>query len=324
MFRELRPDDIRNAAVRIAAHIKTTPLVRSQALSEIAGGDVYLKCETEQITGSFKLRGALNSIASLPIAVAKRGIVASSAGNHGLGIAFAAQTFGVDAVVFVPRRAPQVKKDGILKLGARVVDSEPDYDAAMAAAKVFAAETGATFINPCLGNPLLAGQGTVALEIVAQLPTVRTILVPVGGGGLLGGIASYLRYDASHVRIVGAQSVNTAAMSLSLSAGHVTDIPSVPTIADGLAGLIDQEALEIGQFGLDEMVTLSEEQIGRTIAWLSKNENSIVEGAGSVSAGALLHGKTPSINFPAVAILSGRNIDPHVHNDLVTKYGSPS
>ena len=324
MFSDLRPDDIRAAAVRIAAHISTTPLVQSQALSEIAGGPVYLKCETDQITGSFKLRGALNSIAALPIAVAKRGIVASSAGNHGVGIAFAAKTFGVDAVVFVPQRAPQVKKEGILKLGARVVDTEPDYDAAMVAAKKFAAETGATFINPCLGNPLLAGQGTVALEILKQLPDVRTILVPVGGGGLLGGIASLIRYEASHIRIVGAQSVNTAAMATSLSAGAVTEIPIVPSIADGLAGQIDQEALEIGQFGLDEIVTLTEDEIARTIAWLSIHESRKVEGAGSVGAGALLHGKTPSINFPAVAILSGGNIDPHVLTDVVTRFGAAS
>jgi threonine dehydratase len=317
MFRTLRPDDVRAAAVRIAAHIRTTPLLLSKKLSGIAGGDVYLKCETEQTTGSFKLRGALNAIAALPITVAQRGIVASSAGNHGLGIAFAAKTFGVSAVVFVPSIAPEVKKQGILRLGARVIDSEPDYDSAMAAAKIFAEESGATFINPCLGNPLLAGQGTVALEILQQLPALQTVLVPVGGGGLLGGIATLLRHEAKHVNIIGAQSENTSAMARSLANGRVTEIEIVRSLADGLAGQIDEEALEIGQFSLDEIITLTEREIAQSIAWLSREEQKTVEGAGSVAAGALLHNKSRKVTFPAVAILSGGNIDPSLHHEVL-------
>ena len=319
MFRDITPSDVRAAYNRIAAYIKTTPLVRSQALSKIAGGDVYLKLEIEQTTGSFKLRGALNAIASLPIAVAKRGVVASSAGNHGVGIAYAAKTYDVNAVVFVPKHAPNVKKDKILKLGARVIDSEPDYDAAMSAAIAYAAETGATFINPCLGDPLLAGQGTVAIEILEQLPGVNTILVPVGGGGLLGGIAAYVRREAKHIRIIGAQSENTAAMATSMANGRVTEIEIVRSIADGLAGQIDQEALEIGQFSLDEIVVLTEEQVAQSIAWLAAVEKKTVEGAGSVAAGALLHGKARGAIFPAVAILSGGNIDPGFHSEMIAR-----
>jgi threonine dehydratase len=322
MFKHLTPDDVRAAAMRIAPHIKTTPLIHSRELSRIAGGDVYLKCEIEQTTGSFKLRGALNAIAALPIAVAKRGVVASSAGNHGLGIAYAARIFDVSAVIFVPRHAPNVKKEGILRLGARVIDSEADYDAAMAAAKTFASETGATFINPCLGNPLLAGQGTVAIEILLQLPETSSIVVPVGGGGLLGGIATYIRHEAEHIRIIGAQSVNTAAMARSLANGRVTEIESVRTLADGLAGQIDEEALEIGRFGLDEIVTLAEDEIATTIAWLARHERKTVEGAGSVAAAALLHGKARNVPFPAVAILSGGNIDPELHGELISRGGA--
>jgi threonine dehydratase len=320
MFSDLSPSDVRAAALRITSHAAVTSLPRSSKLSALAGGDVYLKCEIEQKTGSFKLRGALNAIAALPIAVAKRGVVASSAGNHGMGIAYAASVFDVSATVFVPKTAPRVKKEGILRMGARVVDSEPDYDAAMAAAKIFAAETGATFINPCLGDSLLAGQGTVGLEILQQLPAVRTILVPVGGGGLLGGIAAYVRHEAPHVRIIGAQSEKTAAMARSMSAGRVTEITSESTLADGLAGQIDDEALAIGKFALDAIVTLTEEEIGRTIVWLATHEQKTVEGAGSVAAGALLHGKAPDLQFPAVAILSGGNIDAHVYSELVARF----
>lgn len=320
MSKDLTPEDIRAAALRIRSLIVPTSMRHSAPLSERAGGQSCIKLESEQTTGSFKLRGAANSVASLPLAVAKRGVVASSAGNHGLGVAYAASQFQVSSVVFVPNRAPSVKKEGILRLGSRVMDSEPDYDAAMVAARKFATETGATFINPCLGLPLLAGQGTVALEILEQLPDVRTVVVPVGGAGLVGGISAYLRREAPHVRIVGVQSENTAAMTRSLAAGHVVPIDSVPTLADGLAGQVDDEALAIGRFGIDEMVTLTEDEIAFAIAWLWKHERARAEGAGAVAAGAMLLGKISDLQFPAVAILSGGNIDEDVHNNVVSRF----
>lgn len=163
MFNDLRPTDVLAAADRIRPLIKRTPLVRSRALSDIAGGDVYLKLENEQTTGSFKLRGALNVLATLTREQRARGVVASSAGNHGLGVAYAAKYFDTPATIFVPSTAPQVKRDGIAALGATLDASQPHYDAAMEAAMAFAAERGATFINPCAGPMLLAGQGTVAL-----------------------------------------------------------------------------------------------------------------------------------------------------------------
>src|SRR4051812_10319973 len=212
MFASLRPTDVLAAADRIRPLIKRTPLVRSAALSEIAGGDVFLKLENEQTTGSFKLRGALNVLATLSPAVRERGVVASSAGNHGLGVAYAAKHFATPATIFVPTNAPQVKRDGITALGAKIDTSQPHYDAAMDAAKAFAAEYGATFINPCLGDMLLAGQGTVALEILGELPDLATLVVNVGGGGLLGGCGTLVRAVAPGVRILGAQSENTAAM----------------------------------------------------------------------------------------------------------------
>jgi threonine dehydratase len=322
MYGDLHPIDVHQAAARIRGVAVRTPLRRSAELSERAGGDVFLKLETEQVTGSFKLRGALNTLASLPEAVRRRGVVASSAGNHGLGVAYAARHFGAPATLFVPRTAPQVKKDGILALGARVDDSAPDYDAAMVLAKDHAAQHDIPFINPCLGDPLLAGQGTVALEIVEELPEVAAVVVCVGGGGLLGGVGCFLRPVAPAVRILGAQSDQTAAMSRSLAAGRLVEIPSAPTLADGLAGQIDEEALEIGRHALDGIVTLTEEEIGRAIAWLARHEGVTVEGAGAVAVGALLHGHLPDLPTPAVAIVSGRNIDRARWDALRERYGA--
>ncbi len=317
MFNDLRAIDVFAAARRIAGLVRRTPLRHSPRLSELAGGDVYLKPEHEQITGSFKLRGAFNALAVMPADVRARGVVASSAGNHGLGVARAAQHFGVPATIYVPARAPDVKKHGIAELGATVDDRSADYDVAMVNAKAFAAERGAQYINPCLGDPLLAGQGTVGLEILEEQPETATIILPVGGGGLLGGVASIVRRVAPEVRIIGAQSVNTAAMARSLEASRVVDIPSVPTLADGLAGQIDAEALDIGQHGLDEMVVLSEEEIAEAIAWLANFENAIVEGSGAVGVGALLHGRTTRLRTPAVIVISGGNIDRAVHERVL-------
>jgi threonine dehydratase len=308
MFSDLRPTDVLAAADRIRPLIKRTPLIKSKGLSAIVGGDVYLKLENEQTTGSFKLRGALNVLAMLPADARTRGVVASSAGNHGLGVAYAAKHFGVPATIFVPSNAPKVKRDGIVALGATIDTSQPDYDAAMDAAKAFAAERGATFINPCLGEMLLAGQGTVALEILGDMPNLATLVVNVGGGGLLGGCASLVRAVAPEVRIVGAQSENTAAMSRSLAAGRLIEIESVPTLADGLAGQIDDEAFDIGRHGLDEMVVLSEAELARAIAWLWEEEHQRVEGAGACGVGVVLL-KRVRLRTPAAIVVSGGNID---------------
>lgn len=308
MFERLKASDVHDAAKRIAPHIERTPLLRSDELSRKAGGDVYLKLENEQITGSFKLRGALNSLSKLSPDQRARGVVASSAGNHGMGVAYAAKTLGIDAKIYVPRTAPDVKKSGIRSLGAELDEGQPDYDAAMDAAKAFGTETGREFINPCLGDDLLAGQGTVALEVLDELPALRALVVNVGGGGLLGGCASLLRREHPEVRIYGAQSENTAAMSKSLKANRIVDIPSVPTLADGLAGLIDDDAFDIGRHSLDGIVTLTEDEIAAAIAWVAREHDKRVEGAGACGIGAILHRKLKP-ETPCAVVVSGGNID---------------
>jgi threonine dehydratase len=240
-------------------------------------------------------------------------VVASSAGNHGLGVAYAARTLGIRATIFVPSTAPAVKRDGIAALGATLDTTQPDYDAAMVAAKAFAAEHGALFINPCLGAALLAGQGTVGMEILADLPSVASVVVPVGGGGLLGGIGSIVRAVSPDVRILGAQSEHTAAMALSVAAGRVVEIPSAATLADGLAGQIDEEALDIGLNALDEITTVDEGAIGRAITWLSRTHGLTVEGSGAVGVAAVLEGALSKVKGPVAIVVSGANIDAARH-----------
>lgn len=316
MFERLKASAVREAAKRIAPNIRLTPLLRSDGLSRIAGGDVYLKLENQQTTGSFKLRGALNALGSMSPDQRARGVVASSAGNHGLGVAYAAKTLGIGAKIYVPRNAPDVKKGGIRALGAELDDSQPDYDAAMVAAKAFGKKHQRAYINPCLGDELLAGQGTVALEIVQELPKVASVILNVGGGGLLGGCASLLRRDHPEVKIYGAQSENTAAMSRSVVARRVVEIDSVVTLADGLAGQIDEDALDIGLHSLDAIVTVTEAEIGQAIAWLAREHDQRVEGAGACGVAAILTGRLKP-QAPSALVISGGNIDEARWNTIV-------
>ena len=315
----LRPTDVLAAAERIRPVVRRTRLLRSARLSDIARGEVYLKLENEQITGSFKLRGAMNVLATLPADVRARGVVASSAGNHGLGVAYAAKHFATPATIFVPSGAAHVKRAGIAALGAAVNATQPHYDAAMEAAIAFAGAHNATFINPCAGDALLAGQGTVALEILEDVPDLAALIVSVGGGGLLGGCASLVKSVAPAARMIGAQSENTPAMSRSVAAGRVVEIDNLPTLADGLAGQVDAYAVDIGRRTLDKIVTVSESEIAQAICWLWVDAQQRAEGAGACAAAAVLTGKLRDIPTPAVVIVSGGNIDAERFEKLVTR-----
>ena len=306
--------DVLAAAHRLRGVIQRTPCNYSAPLSARTGAEIYLKWENQQNTGSFKLRGAFNALLTMPNEERRRGVVVSSAGNHGLGIAYAARTLGMRARVFIPSSAPDVKRDGIMAMGAEVDTEQADYDAAHAAALAFAERERVTFVSPCTGRPLLAGQGTVGLEILEDLPTVRTLVVPVGGGGLAGGIAVLVRAVAPHVRIIGVQSELTNAMSVALSSGRRTMIPVVPTLADGLAGQVDDEGVLIGRFALDEIVEVSERQIADTMLWLSRMHGARVEGSGAVAVAALL--ARGRFEGPVAAIVSGGNVDQRVWNQI--------
>lgn len=301
--------DVLAASQRLRGVAVRTPLVRSAALTSRLGAEVFLKCEQQQRTGSFKLRGAYNALAVLSTEARGRGVVASSAGNHGLGVAYAARALAIHAKIFIPSTAPEVKRSGIVALGADVDNASADYDAAYHTAQLYAREHGMTFVNPCAGVPLLAGQGTVAVEIIDVLPHVRTLVVPVGGGGLVGGIAAFVRAAAPQARIIGVQSDRTNAMAASLAAGRRVDVTVTPTLADGLAGQIDDEGLEIGRFAIDEMVTVSETEIAGAIADLAREHGTRVEGSGAVGVAALASRRIGDLTGPVAVVLSGGNID---------------
>lgn len=323
MFASLKSADVYAAAERIRDTTRRTPLRHSPALSAIAQTDVYLKLECEQITGSFKLRGAYNALASLDAAARGQGIVAASAGNHGLGIAYSARALGIAATIFVPRTAPAVKRDGIAKLGATIDAESDDYDIAHARGIEYAKDNGLVFIDPCNDVTVIAGQGTVALEIIEDLPSVRTVLLPVGGAGLLAGFGSLLRAVAPTVRIVGVQGNRSNAMALALEAGAVVPVPHDPTLADGLSGDIDDFALDIGRHALDSLAIVTEEEIANAIAWLDGEEGLVVEGSGAVGAAALLQKKIYKPEGPVAIVLSGANIDAARHAEVVAAYARP-
>ena len=306
--------DVLAAARRLRGVIQRTPCTYSAPLSARAGTEAHVKWESQQTTGSFKLRGAFNALLAMPVDERRRGVVAASAGNHGLGLAYAARTLGMRAKVYVPATAPHVKRDGIAAMGADVDASAPDYDAAHQAALACAEREGMTFVSPCAGRPLLAGQGTVGLEILEDLPGVRTLVIPVGGGGLAGGIAVLVRAVAPHVRIVGAQSELTNAMAASLGSGRRTTIPVVPTLADGLAGQVDDEGVLIGRFALDEIVVVTERDLADSMIWLSRMHGVRVEGSGAVGIAAML--SRGGWDGPVAAIVSGSNIDQQLWDDV--------
>ncbi len=302
-------EEIRAAQARIAPYVLRTPLVHDAELSARAGGEVLLKLECTQHGGSFKLRGALHALLALWPAERADGVVASSAGNHGIGVAMAAERLGVRAHIFVPSTAPAVKRAKIAAFGAIVDASQPTYDSAEDAAKLFAASSGATFVSPCTGQSLLAGAGTVALEIFEERPETATLVVCVGGGGLAGGMGGFARDAAPHVQVLGAQSVRTNAMTLALAAGHAMDIPDAPTLCDALAGRVDAEMFAQGRAALDGIAAVEEADVADAIRHLHRAHGLVVEGGGAVGVAALRSGALRPTAFPAVVTVSGANID---------------
>ena len=301
--------DVLAAARRLEGIARRTPLERSPWLSEQAGTDVWLKLETAQRTGSFKLRGACNAIASLSAGERARGLVTASAGNHGQGVALAASLVGARALVFVPADAPEAKKRRIARWGAELREVEGGYDEAHHAAQAHAARTGAAFVHAFSDPAVVAGQGTVGLEIVQELPEVRTIVVPVGGGGIAGGIGVVARAMGSGVRVIGVQTEETAAMHASLSAGRLVSPPYGPTLCEGLSGDVDERSLALAAEVVDGVVLVTEAAVRRAMRRLFQEEGIVAEGSAAVGVAAVLEGAIDRIGGPAAVVLTGSNVD---------------
>jgi threonine dehydratase len=299
--------DVRSAAELLSGVTRVTPMEQSRALAERAGGPVLFKCENLQRTGSFKIRGAYTRMARLDPSERGRGVVAASAGNHAQGVALAATALGITATVFMPTGAALPKVEATRAYGASVELRGTTVDESLVAAQEFAEKTGAVLIHPFDHHDVVAGQGTVGLEILAQCPDVRTILVPMGGGGLVAGIAAAVQGRA--VRVIGVQAAGAAAFPPCLAAGEPQALPHMSTIADGIAvgrpgDVTFRHVAEL----VDDVVTVAEEDISAALLHLLERAKLVVEPAGAVGVAALLAGAR--VESPVVTVLSGGNIDP--------------
>ncbi len=304
--------DIEAASVRLRDVIRDLPLAQARWLDELVGGEVRLVTENLQRAGSFKIRGAYNRISQLSDDERARGVVAASAGNHAQGVALAAQRLGVHATVFMPEAASIPKVAATRGYGADVVLTGRTIDDALEEALAFSARTGAVVIHPFDNPDIVAGQGTVGLEILAKMPDVRTVVVCTGGGGLLAGIALAIKSHRPDVRIVGVQARDAAAYPASLEAGHPVRLANMTTMADGIAvGMPGDTPFAIVERLVDEIRTVTEDELSSAVLRLLERSKLVVEPAGAAAAAAVL--ADPAAFEPPVAVLlSGGNVDPLV------------
>jgi threonine dehydratase len=302
--------DVQAARALLDGVARTTPLEGSRALSEQVGGPVWLKCENLQRTGSFKIRGAYVRIARLTDAERARGVVAASAGNHAQGVALAAALLGTSATVFMPAAAPLPKVAATKAYGAAVRLEGATLDDSLQAAAEFAASTGAVLIHPFDHADVIAGQGTVGLELLEQCPDVRTVVVGTGGGGLVSGIAAAVKALRPDVEVVAAQASGAAAFPASLAAGRPTQLASMATIADGIAvGCPGDVTFQHVRDLVDRVVTVDDDALSRALLLSLERAKLVVEPAGAAGLAAVMEDPT-AFAPPVVIVLSGGNIDP--------------
>jgi len=303
--------DVFQASQRIRTTVQRTPLIKSNWLSEFTGSEIYLKLECLQTTGSFKLRGATNKILSLNEAEKQRGVIAVSSGNHGRAVAYVARKHGLPAVICVSETVPRNKVSAIQDLGAEVIITGKTYDEATADAMQIQRERGLTMIHPFDDPEVIAGQGTIGLEIMDQLPDIDTVIVPLSGGGLLGGIALTLKSIHPAIQTIGVSMDKGAAMFESLKAGRVVEIVEEVSLADALIGGLGPDnryTFKINQKHVDSTILVSEQEIAMGMAFALEKEHLVVEGGGAVGIAALLKGKVTDLGKKAALVISGSNV----------------
>ncbi|MDT3668863.1 MAG: hydroxyectoine utilization dehydratase EutB [Aromatoleum sp.] len=319
MDQDIRPIDLFRARARLRGHVLHTPLVPSPSLSRVAGSPVHLKLECRQTTGSFKLRGATNALLKLDDAARARGVAGVSTGNHGRALAYAAKRLGTRAVICMSRLVPANKVEAIRALGAdvRIVGASQD-EADLEVARLVR-EEGLTLVPPFEHPDVIAGQGTVGLELLDDLPDVDTVLVPLSGGGLLAGVALALKTASPQIRVIGVTMERGCAMHTSLAAGRPVQVEEVETLADSLGGgigLDNRYTFRMVQSLVDDTVLVSEDEIADALRHAYREEQVVVEGAGAVGIAAILAGRVRATGTTAM-ILSGANIDMDLHRRLV-------
>ncbi len=311
--------DIQAAQKAIKPYITCTPLIYSVYLSKLCCRKIYLKLENQQITSSFKVRGAFYKLLNLTHREERLGIITASAGNHGQAVAYAANKLGLSAKIVVPTTTPHVKVEGICRWGADLVLFGDCYDEAEARAKELAKRDGCAYISPYDDPLIIAGHGTVGLEIVEALSNVNVIVVPVGGGGLISGIGIAAKGLKLNVEIVGVQSEASPVMYESLQAGRIVEPRKADTIAEGLSGGIEKGALtfEIAKQCVDTMLLVKEATIRKAVALLCRRENLVVEGSGAAAIAPLLENPASFKGKVVVCVLTGGNIDKELLDDIL-------
>ncbi|MBU4531294.1 MAG: hydroxyectoine utilization dehydratase EutB [Hoeflea sp.] len=312
--------EIEQARMAIAGTVRLTPVNLSPSLSDLIGQPVHLKLEHTQITGSFKLRGATNAVASLSDDEKRRGVAGVSTGNHGRGLAYAAKAAGVKCIICMSKLVPQAKIDGIRAQGAEVRIIGSSQDEAQEEVARLVAENGMAMIPPFDHRAVIAGQGTLGLELLEQVPDLATVLVPLSGGGLISGVAAALKARRPDIRVIGISMERGAAMHECLKAGKPIYVEELATLADSLGGgigLDNQLTFAMTRDLVDDIVLVSEAEIAAAIRHIYWQERQIVEGSGAVGVAALLTGRIRSAG-PVAAILSGGNIDMTQHFRIIS------
>ncbi len=306
--------------------VHRTPLVRSRWLTDRLGAPVFLKLENLQETGSFKLRGAANKILGLTREEKLRGVIAVSTGNHGRAVSFVAQHLGIRAVICLSQHVPAHKVEALKRLGAEVVVHGASYDEAMTYAARMQDEQGLIWVDPFDDADVIAGQGTIGLELLEDLPDIDTVVVPLSGGGLISGIGLALKSSDPRIRVVGVSMERAPVMYHSIRAGKPIEMEEEPTIADALAGgiyLNNQHTFRMVRRYVDETYVVSEEEIASGIAFALEQEHLVVEGGAAVGLAALLHGQIEELGQQTAVIISGGNIDSALLTGIITREFQP-
>lgn len=307
---------VREAQKRLKGVVRTTPLTQTKNLGE----NVYIKAENLQVTGAFKIRGAYNLVSSLTPEERVRGVIACSAGNHAQGIALSATKLGCRSIICMPAAAPISKVEATKKYGAEVILVDGVYDDAAAEAERLTREKGYTFAHPFNDPRVMAGQGTIALEILDQLPDVEQIVVPIGGGGLISGMALAIKTLKPSCKMIGVQAANVASMYDSLRAGKIITLPGGDTIADGIHVMTPgDQTFELCRKYVDDVVVVKEDEIAAAILTLLDGNKTVAEGAGATTVAACMFGKVDVSSKKTVCLVSGGNVDVTTLSRIITK-----
>lgn len=317
---DLTIEDVKHAQRRIASLARRTPLERSRWLSDQHKRDVFLKLECFQLTGSFKLRGAMSKLAAFTEEQRARGVLTVSAGNHGLAVAHCCEALDLHATIVVPESASRAKVEAIRRFPVTLIERGADYDAAERAAREMERESGAAFVSPYNDREVIAGQGTIALELFEDKPDLEAIIVPIGGGGLIAGVAIAAKSINPQIKVYGVEPLASPTMTAALEAGRIIEIKEDPTIADGCAGNIEPGSITfplIQEF-VDDVFLVSEESIQKAIVSVAREEHLIIEGSAALSIAALDHAGLESTNV--CSIVSGRNISLDTFAEVILRH----